>query len=139
MKQRRESKDFMAKTFHKTPKKTPKPATEVEDTAYFIREDLEGQQQQTERTSDSADLTKTSTSSIAASPSGAPDPIPAKPLAPLASMWPSTQVGMEPCQTSGGPEEVVTTTTFQKPAPTTVSQPRVPPASSQDQVSTPKQ
>jgi len=36
----------MPKTFNKTSKKTPKPATKPEDTAFLIREDLDEQPQE---------------------------------------------------------------------------------------------
>ncbi|HWX18710.1 MAG TPA: glycogen-binding domain-containing protein [Candidatus Binatia bacterium] len=69
---------------------SPKPATRQDDTAYLVREDLDEEQERLkEAAAAGAGALKTPAPAETIEPPPAPATVPAKPLAPLAALWPS--------------------------------------------------
>ena len=121
----------------KTDKKTTKPrspkppAAKQVDTAYLVREDLDEQQERL-RTAAAAGAAALRTPAPTA-PAGqppAPATVPSKPLAPLASLWPSSvpSEGESRPSQSPAPKKAPVAATAPKPAPATAAPLPQPPA-----------
>ena len=125
----------MTKKFSKKVREplSPKPTVKQEDTAFLVREDLDEQQERLRKTAAAgAAALRTPAPTAPAGQPHAPATVPSKPLAPLASLWPSSvppQAEANPSQRAA-PQKAPVKATASKPAPATAAPSPQPPAQS---------
>jgi len=115
----------MSKTFNKPVKKAPRPTEKPEDTAILVREDLEEQLDPLSPEATAGTGTHNAPAATATEPGAT-----AKPLAPLAALWPKSAppLASVTSETTGavaepaaGPETVKVTLVFSRPGAKSVA------------------